>query len=149
MATTKHKLFIRWMNRRDMPEVLAIEQASNDEPWAEDDFLKCLRERNCIGIVVAQGENVIGFSIYELQKGLLGIIRLSVHPAHRRRGIGKMILEKLITKLSLARRNRLSTVICETELAGQLFLRKNGFKAMKMIRGHFGSRDGIMMEYEL
>ena len=40
---------IRWMIRRDMPEVLAIEAASFEFPWLEDDFIRCLRQRNCIG----------------------------------------------------------------------------------------------------
>lgn len=45
------KTLVRWMVRRDMNEVLTIEQASFDFGWTEEDFLSCLRQRNCIGIV--------------------------------------------------------------------------------------------------
>ena len=34
------RMHIRWMIRRDMPEVLRIEQASYDYPWCEEDFLR-------------------------------------------------------------------------------------------------------------
>src|SRR5690348_2779098 len=42
---------IRWMIRRDMPEVMRTERASFEYSWTEDDFLRCLRQRNCIGMV--------------------------------------------------------------------------------------------------
>ena len=42
---------IRWMIRRDMPEVLQIERTSFEYPWSEEDFIRCLRQRNCIGMV--------------------------------------------------------------------------------------------------
>ena len=55
------RVHIRWMIRRDMPEVLQAEQASFEFPWTEEDFLRCLRQRNCIGMVAEQGEKVVGF----------------------------------------------------------------------------------------
>src|SRR5690348_3144654 len=62
------RVHIRWMIRRDMPEVLQTEQHSFEFPWTEEDFLRCLRQRNCIGMVAEQGEKVVGFMIYELHK---------------------------------------------------------------------------------
>ena len=50
------RVHIRWMIRRDMPEVLQTEQESFDYSWTEEDFLRCLRQRNCIGMVAEQGE---------------------------------------------------------------------------------------------
>ncbi len=45
------KVQIRWMIRRDMAEVLRIERESFEYHWTEEDFLCCLRQRNCIGMV--------------------------------------------------------------------------------------------------
>ena len=70
------RVHIRWMIRRDMPEVLQIEQESFDYSWTEEDFLRCLRQRNCIGMVAEQGEKVVGFMIYELHKNKLHISEL-------------------------------------------------------------------------
>ena len=53
------------MIRRDMPEVLAIEGESFEFPWLEDDFIHCLRQRNCIGMVAEHEDRVVGFMIYE------------------------------------------------------------------------------------
>ena len=50
---TKEKLSIqiRWMIRKDMPAVLQIERDSFEYHWQEEDFLSCVRQRNCIGMV--------------------------------------------------------------------------------------------------
>src|SRR5262249_26764482 len=78
------RVHIRWMIRRDMPEVLQTEQDSFEYSWTEEDFLRCLRQRNCIGMVAEQGEKVVGFMIYELHKAKLHILNFAVHPASRR-----------------------------------------------------------------
>ena len=47
---------IRWMIRRDMSDVLEIENNSFEFPWFEEDFIRCLRQRNCIGMVAEYDE---------------------------------------------------------------------------------------------
>ena len=76
------RVHIRWMIRRDMPEVLQTEQESFEYSWTEEDFLRCLRQRNCIGMMAEQGEKVIGFMIYELHKSKLHIMNFAVLPAY-------------------------------------------------------------------
>src|SRR5260370_32618106 len=121
------RVHIRWMIRRDMPEVLQTEQASFDFAWTEEDFLRCLRQRNCIGMVAEQGEKVGGFMIYELHKAKLHILNLAVHPIHRRLGVGAQMVAKLISKLSSHRRTRITLEVRETNLNAQLFFRAQGF----------------------
>ena len=45
------QVHIRWMIRRDMVDVLDIESAAFEFPWSEEDFIRCLRQRNCIGMI--------------------------------------------------------------------------------------------------
>ena len=89
------RVHIRWMIRRDMPEVLQTEQESFEYAWTEEDFLRCLRQRNCIGMVAEQGEKVVGFMIYELHKNKLHILNFAVHPSCRRLGVGAQMTAKL------------------------------------------------------
>src|SRR5262245_13193942 len=91
---------IRWMIRRDMPEVLAIEKQCFEFPWQDEDFIRCLRQRNCIGMVAEAGERVVGFMIYELHKNRLHILNFAVHEDYRRRGVGRQMAKKLVGKLS-------------------------------------------------
>src|ERR1051326_5506856 len=88
------RVHIRWMIRRDMPEVLQAEQLSFEYAWNEEDFLRCLRQRNCIGMVAEQGEKVVGFMIYELHKNKLHILNFAVNQSCRRYGIGTQMMAK-------------------------------------------------------
>ncbi|MEK6238743.1 MAG: ribosomal-protein-alanine N-acetyltransferase RimI, partial [Planctomycetales bacterium] len=54
------RVHIRWMIRRDMPEVLAIENSSFEFPWSEEDFLRSLQQRNCIGMVAEWEDSIVG-----------------------------------------------------------------------------------------
>jgi [ribosomal protein S18]-alanine N-acetyltransferase len=47
----RNTVHVRWLIRRDMPAVLKIEDSSFEFPWREDDFIRALRQRNCIGMV--------------------------------------------------------------------------------------------------
>jgi ribosomal-protein-alanine N-acetyltransferase len=145
------RVHIRWMIRRDMPEVLQTEQESFEFAWTEEDFLRCLRQRNCIGMVAEQGERVVGFMIYELHKSKLHILNFAVHPATRRGGVGAQMVSKLISKLSSHRRTRITLEVRETNLTAQLFFRSQGFKAVKVLRSFYedSGEDAFLMQYRL
>ena len=120
-----------------MEEVLDIEQASFEFPWQEEDFLRCLRQRNCIGMVAEYDERVVGFMVYELHKDYLRVLNFAAHPDIRLRSVGRQMVEKLVGKLSVQRRNRISLEVRETNLAAQLFFRSLGFVATDVLRDHY------------
>lgn len=140
---------IRWMIRRDMPEVLAIESHSFEFPWSEDDFIRCLRQRNCIGMVAERDERVVGFMIYELHRNRLHILNFAVHPDFRRGSVGHQMATKLIGKLSPQRRSRILLEVRETNLDAQLFFRGLGFRAISVLRDFYDdtTEDAYLMEY--
>lgn len=133
----KLKVQVRWLIRRDMPEVQAIEDASFEFPWSEESFIKVLRQRNCIGMVAEHDERVIGFVIYELHKNRLHILNFGVHPEFRRRGVGAALADKLKSKLTVQRRNRLMLETRETNVTSQLFWRSQGFRAISVLRNFY------------
>jgi len=143
------RVHIRWMIRRDMPEVLAIEHGSFDYPWCEEEFLRVLRQRNCIGMVAEHGERVVGFMIYELHKSKLQVLNFAVAPECRRMGVGQQMMAKLVGKLSSHRRTRIVLHCRESVLPSQLFFRVQGFRATEVIREHFEDtgEDAYVMQY--
>ncbi|MEX1223283.1 MAG: ribosomal protein S18-alanine N-acetyltransferase, partial [Pirellulales bacterium] len=151
MNSQKHQLatHIRWMIRRDMPEVLEIENSAFEFPWFEEDFIRCLRQRNCIGMVAEHDDRVVGFMIYELYKTRLHILNFAVSADVRRRGVGSQMAQKLISKLSHQRRTKVLLEIRETNLDAQLFFRANGFKAVSVLRDYYDDtpEDAYLLEY--
>ncbi len=140
---------IRWMIRRDMPEVLDIEATSFEFPWMEGDFIRCLQQRNCIGMVAEYDDSVIGFMIYELHKNQLHLLDFAVRHDFRRNGVGTQMVQKLVGRLIPQRRNRINLEVRETNLRGQLFFRNAGFKAVSVLRDYYDntSEDAYVMQY--
>ena len=145
------KVHIRWMIRRDMPEVLAAELASFEYAWTEDDFLRCLRQRNCIGMVAEADDRVVGFMIYELHKSRLHVLNFAVHPRARRTGIGAQMVAKLVNKLSTHRRQRITLAVRERNTQAQVFFRGHDFRATKVLRHYYedSGEDAFQMEYRV
>lgn len=144
------QVHIRWMIRRDMPEVLEIENESFEFPWGEEDFIRCLQQRNCIGMVAEYDDQVIGFMIYELHKTRLHILNFAVSGPFRRHGVGAQMVAKLASKLSHQRRTRIALEVRETNLAAQLFFRANGFRAVSVLRDFYEdtTEDAYIMQFD-
>lgn len=142
---------IRWLIRRDMDEVLAIERSSFEFPWTEEEFLCCLRQRNCIGTVAELDHEIVGFMIYELHQSMLRILNFAVAPGMRRHGVGQQMVQRLIDKLSQQRRREIVLEVRETNLEAQLFFQDCDFRAVHVLRNHYDDtlEDAYYMRYSL
>ena len=145
------RVHIRWMIRRDMPEVLRAEHESFDYSWTEEDFLRCLRQRNCIGMVAEHDDRVLGFMIYELHKSKLHVLNFAVAPDHRRNGIGTQMVMKLVGKLSSHRRTKITLAVRESNLPAQIFFRGQAFKATRVLRSYYddSGEDAYLMQFRI
>jgi len=142
---------IRWLIRRDMAEVLEIERSSFEFPWTEEEFLCCLRQRNCIGTVAELDHQIVGFMIYELHQSMLRILNFAVAPKMRRHGVGQQMVQRLVDKLSQQRRREIVLEVRETNLSAQLFFANSNFQALSVLRNHYDDtmEDAYYMRYSL
>jgi len=140
---------IRWMIRRDMPEVLEIEENSFEFPWNEEECIRCLRRRNCIGLVAEHEDRIVGFIFYELHNTYIHVLNFAVAPDCRRRGVGSQIVTRLVKKLSSQRRDRIVLEVRETNLPAQLFFRECEFRATTVLRDYYEdtAEDAYLMQY--
>ena len=143
------RVHIRWMVRRDLPEVLKIENESFEFPWTKDDFLGKPHQRNCIYMVAEYNENIVGFIVYELNKNKIKLINLAVDPRFRRLGVGTQMVAKLIGKLNYQNRKRITFEIRETNLGAQLFFRTIGFQVIQILKNYHYEmeEDAYLMQY--
>ncbi len=142
---------VRWMVRRDFPAVLAIENACFEFPWQEDDFLKCLQQRNCIGMVAEYEGRVVGFMIYEVPKNRIHLLNMATAPEFRRQGVAAQMVAKLVGKLKNQRRTRIVLEVRETNLPALLFFRSQGFRAVEVLKNFYDetNEDAYTMQYRL
>ena len=149
-AMSKSRIEIRWLIRSDMDEVLRIENESFCvNRWSEEEFLACLRQRNCIGVTIVRDySEVLGFMIYQLSKQKLIILNMAVQPESRRQGYGRMSIERLKDKLHKQRRTSVQAHVTEDNLDAHLFFSKCGFRCEKTERGDNG-RDRLVFAYRI
>lgn len=145
------RVHIRWMIRRDMAEVMHIERTVFEFPWFEEEFIRCLRQRNCIGMVAEHGERVVGFIIYELHKTRLHILNIAVGQDSQGRAVGRQMVEKLKCKLSEQRRSSISTEVRERNLPAQVFFRRMGFTATNVLYDFYedSPEDAYLFQYSI
>lgn len=143
------RVHIRWLVNRDMEEVLDIEQESFEFPWTEEDYTRCLRSRNCIGMVAEYNDEVAGYMVYELNKNKIRLLNLATGERFRRYGVATQMIAKLIGKLTAQRRNRITFEIRETNLPAQLFFRSAGFRATQILKNYYDEmqEDAYLMQY--
>lgn len=152
MESQKLYTNIRWLIRRDFPSILEIENSSFQFPWTEEDFANSLRQRNNIGFVAEHHEIVVGYMIYSLLPNKFVLVSMAVHPKYRRCDVGTQLIKKLISKLD-EKRTFLELEVRETNLQAQLFFKKCGLKATKVIKNSIqlpcGEKfeDAFVMQY--
>ena len=142
---------IRWLLKTDMPEVLEIERACFKFPWTEEDFSSCLVEKNYIGLVTEYDDKMVGVMIYEINKTKLRIINFAVDPVQQRRGIGRQMIRHLVEKLSQQRRSEIVLEVHDSNLAAQMFFKKQEFRAVRVLRNYYTHvlGDAYVMRYRL
>lgn len=133
--TTKHRVDIRWMMRRDLPAVCEIEENCFEFPWGEADFRRENRKRNCITLLAEVDSTPVGYLVYQLWKGWIDIVNFAVDPSHHRHGIGTQLIDEMKGKL-VGDRKRLKADVWEYNLEAQLFLKACGFRAIAVVEDY-------------
>lgn len=143
------RVYVRWMVRRDFPEVMAIENSCFEFPWREEDFQVCLKQRNCIGMVAEVDGRVVGFMIYETPKNRIHLLNIATLPEFQRRGVATQMVQKLIGKLANHGRTRISMEIRESNLPALIFFRSRGFRATGVLHCFYEDTndDAYVMQY--
>jgi len=133
---------LRWLIQRDLPQALTIEGESFAEPWTAEELAATLAGRNVIALGAFRPdaaapdsrERLEGFVIYELLKAGIVLKNLAVRTTARRTGVGRALVERVVSKLSWDRRRWLAVQVCEPNLSAQLFFRACGLTCTGIVR---------------
>lgn len=119
---------IRGFRAVDLPELVAIENASDPHPWSRSNFVGQIGTKTFCRVVSAAGRTeVLGFIIWRRLVSRIVIMKLAVGPVHRRQRIGTLLLNDLKNG-TLA--PWMDMYLGETNLEGQLFARACGLRAI-------------------
>jgi ribosomal protein S18 acetylase RimI-like enzyme len=133
---------------------------------ARPDFLRGFPAHDVSSWVAAVDEQVVGFVAcrFVLPRHLdslpregaegggglawplrLELLHIAVAPEHRRCGLGRALMARVGEWLRQPG-DRVGARVPESNLTLQLFLRSLGYKAVRVLRGHYGEEDAYVME---
>jgi ribosomal-protein-alanine N-acetyltransferase len=140
------------MRPADLDQVLAIERASFTMPWSRGAFLYEI-EQNQVArcYVIRQPERIVGYVCLWEVADELHITNIAVHPADRRRGIGRTLLARMLDD---ARQRALRLVVLEVRPSNTEALalyESFGFRVVGRRRGYYydTGEDALVMEASL
>jgi len=118
---------IRDMNANDVAEVMKIERASFNEPWAEIHFYFDLYSKVSYNWVALNKDELCAYVCFWKIENEVHINNIAVKETNRQQGIAQKLLDKMIR---FARKNNLKSMTLEVNehnMSAQAFYKKNGF----------------------
>jgi ribosomal-protein-alanine N-acetyltransferase len=140
---------IRPFSFSDLDSILQIESQSfpkSPYDWTTflnlhrlypDTFLVYVNTNNRGGVE----EEVLGYLIF-VKDG--HIISIAVHPRHRRKGIGRKLLQRA---METPQRNRIWAEVRRSNHGAQAFYSKMGFQITGLIPNYYGNEDALIIQW--
>ena len=150
-ASASGKLEFRSVTVADIDAVMVIERASFASPWSRQFFLQELQAANSRSVLCYSDGEPIGYVIYWELVDELDIHNVAVHPGHRRRGVGRAMLESLIGGAVERGFRRMTLEVRRSNDAAQALYRSLGFEFCGLRRGYYSDNgeDAWLMERRL
>lgn len=135
----------------DLDDVMAIETAAFASPWSRQFFLQELQAASSRSVLCYSDGQPIGYVIYWEVVDELDIHNVAVHPGHRRRGVGRAMLEGLIGSAAERGFQRMTLEVRRSNDAAQALYRSLGFEFCGLRRGYYSDNgeDAWLMERRL
>ncbi len=129
------------MNMSDLEEIMTIERASFSYPWSAQFFLQELKVPCARSLLAVVGGKTIGYIIYWLLPSEVDIHNLAVHPAYRRRGVGRSLLQAVIDEAKHHISSRVTLEVRKSNEEARRLYQSLGFVAQGVRKGYY-SDDG-------
>ncbi len=142
---TKHlplALVFEPMRSRDLPQVLAIENACFENPWSKAGFALHLKKPKSYEhfYVARHKDTVVGYIVFNVLCEEGHILNIAVQPGYQRQGIGKYLLA---SALEIVREHEGQVVFLEvaiSNLPAQYLYRQFGFRICGIRKHYYGHR---------
>lgn len=138
---------IRWYEGKDLITILRIEQESFEYSWEKLDFQEILSKDNTYCMVYYINSKVVAYLIYEKFGQNVRISNLAVEDKYRKLNIATEMLDQL----KFNKKGSITVVIRERNLPAQMLFKKNGFRAINIIKNYYEEidEDAYLMEINL
>jgi ribosomal-protein-alanine N-acetyltransferase len=136
---------VRAMRGHDIAEVMRIEAASFPDAWTLEVLDYFLVKRRASGHVIERAGECVGFFIVLRTGDSLHLANMAVAPAERRKGLATLALQSIENIARAHGLARIELEVRESNLAAQLLYRRNGYRAVDILRSYYPDQDAYRM----
>ncbi|MGB8656769.1 MAG: ribosomal protein S18-alanine N-acetyltransferase [Candidatus Zixiibacteriota bacterium] len=90
------RIIIRGLTPADLEEIAALEKSCFSDPWSKENFQEELQHQFTIPLVVEADQKIVGYACLWNVDGQMEIANFAVALDYRRKGIGRMMMERVI-----------------------------------------------------
>ncbi|HVB48568.1 MAG TPA: GNAT family N-acetyltransferase [Burkholderiales bacterium] len=107
-------------------------------------ILRAMRQRETVVLVACERGLIVGFAVMEFGDERAHLVLLAVRPAHRRRGIGRGLLEWLLESARSAGMESVHLELRAGNEAARGFYRALGFSETLLVPGYYRGREAAL-----
>ena len=151
LAASDGLVTLRPITTADLDEVMAIERASYRFPWSQNFFLQELQVACARSILAEINGQIVGYVLFWCLPGAVDIHNVAVHVEHRRRGIARLLLGKVLDQAKARSTSRVMLEVRKSNLAAQKLYQSLGFSVTGVRKGYYSDdgEDAFAMTLEL
>ena len=140
---------LRQMSVGDLNEVLNLQTVCALGKWSKADFENELSNPSALLYIISENDVVLGFAQARLITPIIEILNIGVLPEMRKRGIGKILLQKLFEVASSKGVGEIWLEVRESNLTAREFYHSQGYKIVGRRRNYYSSpdEDAVLMTF--
>ena len=132
---------IEFVTESDFDRLFEIEQQAHLVPWSKGTLLNNQGERYLNLKLVEQGK-IVGFAICHVVLDEATLFNIAIDPAQQGKGLGKVLLQTLITELNKKGVLTLWLEVRESNQKAQQLYTKLGFNEVTVRKNYYPLPDG-------
>jgi ribosomal-protein-alanine N-acetyltransferase len=138
------------MNANHVPQVAELEKMCFHDPWSEASVASELGNPLSLWLVAVDGEKVVGYVGSQTVMDMTDMMNIAVHPDFRRRGIAKMLVERLVDALRSRQSRCLMLEVRTSNTGAQLLYEILGFVQVGIRKNYYRNpkEDALILRKE-
>jgi ribosomal-protein-alanine N-acetyltransferase len=130
---------------------MAIERTAYAYPWSERFFRQEMQVECARSFLAEHDGRIAGYILFWLLPGAIDIHNLAVHPDFRRRGLGRSLLENVITVARNRASSKVTLEVRKSNATAQRLYESVGFTVRGIRKGYYSDdgEDAFLMTLEL
>lgn len=132
---------LRLMDRTDLDAVLAVEEVSHPDPWSATMLRDSLDHGDAARVVVKNGR-ILGHGILRLTGPEAEVLNLCIHPAFRGHGLGRTLLQDILTFARGAGAEEIFLEVRESNRPARRLYEGEGFHEVGWREGYYRGPGG-------